>query len=33
MCTALSLLRLKEGDYLEDPGVDGRIIFKIIFEK
>jgi hypothetical protein len=24
---------LRKGDHLEDPGVDGRIIFKWIFER
>jgi hypothetical protein len=24
---------LREGDHLKDPGIDGRIIFKWIFER
>jgi hypothetical protein len=24
---------MREGDHLKDPGVDGRIILKLIFEK
>jgi hypothetical protein len=25
--------KLREGDHLEDPGIDGRIILQCIFEK
>ena len=31
--TAFWWENLREGDYLEDPGVDGRIILKLIFKK
>jgi len=33
MHTALWLESLKERDYLEDVGVDGKVILKWIFEK
>ena len=25
--------KLREGDHLEDPGIDGRVILQCIFEK
>jgi hypothetical protein len=31
--TGLYMGNLREGDHLEDPGVDGRIILKWIFER
>jgi hypothetical protein len=35
MRTAYKILvrNLKEGDYLEDPGIDRRIIFRLILKK
>jgi hypothetical protein len=33
MHTAFCCVNLREGDHLEDPGVDGRIILKWILEK
>jgi len=33
LCTGFWWGNLKERDHLEDPGVDGRIILRLIFRK